>query len=464
VRVEHKDGGLTLTIADEGRGFDPTSAGTGFGTEHSIRQRMEAVGGSSLVVTAPGEGTTVRLRWCADTSDDTFVSTVSGTIVRLLVVFMAATTLFTSLVVAAEWAAFERPAVALVGGLLLGGWGLAVTWLLARRRWIPTTVGVLTVALACAAPFWTVASDQYCASSLGGVGWVDPRLPLVVLVILTTGVWWRALAAVPAVVAAALVAGSIWGSAFTGCGGWAVSASVYAVAVLTASLIAGRTLNRQAHELWRATREQDEAEEARVRAAMMRTEQQTWLAPAVAACVPLLTAIGDGTLDPTDADVRRRARMQSGYLRGLIAVAAAPVGVREVLRDVVQRGHAHGLDVGVRGNVGALPAPPADLRATLSRFIPSDLSRADRLTITCTPTARGGEVIVTVPGAAVPASPRADGTADDGGGDQVVVGVEDVGGLWVEISWPGASASPSQQVGTSPTPAEASAREPVGPR
>ena len=435
VTVRADADGLTVQIRDRGRGFVPASADGGFGIDRSIRTRMESVGGSSRVVSSPGQGTTVSLTWSEVPADEPLVSSVSGTVVRLLVVFLAASTVFTSAVVVAEWESFERPAVALVGGLVLGAWGLAVTWLLRRRRWIPLSVGVLTVALACTAPFWTVSSDQYCASSLGGIGWVDPRLPLVVLVILTAGSWRRALVALPAVVAAALAAGVVWGAVFAGCNSWAISAALYAVAVLTASLIAGRTLNRQADELWQATRERDEAEAARVRAALMRSEQQRWLAPAVATCVPLLTAIGDGTADPTSVQVRRRARTESGYLRSLIDVAGAPAGAREVLRDLVQRGHAAGLDVEVRGATGSLPPPPDGLRAALAALVPSDLSTAERLTITCAPIGAGGTIIVTLPGASLdgPAVPE---TIRDRDRDGFDLHVEEMDGVWAEIGWP----------------------------
>ncbi len=457
VAVETHTDGVTVRIRDRGTGFDPSSTSEGFGIDRSIRRRMQSVGGSSTLVTAPGQGTTISLTWSDAPADEPLASTVSGTVVRLLTVFLAATTVFTSAVVVAEWESFERPAVALIGGLALGGWGLAVTWLLRRRRWIPTSVGVLTVALACTAPFWTVSSDQYCASSLGGIGWVDPRLPLVVLVILTAGRWWHALVALPAVVAAAIAAGVMWGLVFSGCGSWAISAALYAVAVLTSSLIAGRTLNRQASELWQATRERDEAEAARVRATMMRSEQQRWLAPAVATCVPLLTSIGDGTADPTCADVRRQARTESGYLRSLITVAGAPAGAREVLRDLVQRGHAAGLDVEVRGATSSLPPPPAGLRSMLASLVPADLSGADRLTITCAPIDDGGAVIITLPGAVPSDAPPVLETDEHARAPDAYgldVHVETTDGVWAEIGWP--SPPVTERVG--------SVVEPVGSR
>jgi signal transduction histidine kinase len=58
VRLEHTDGTLTFTIADDGAGFDPavTSYGTGL---QGMADRLDAIGGALRVTSAPGAGTTV---------------------------------------------------------------------------------------------------------------------------------------------------------------------------------------------------------------------------------------------------------------------------------------------------------------------------------------------------------------------------------------------------------------------
>ena len=167
-----------------------------------------------------------------------------------------------------------------------------------------------------------------------------------------------------------------------------------------------------------------------------------------------LESIGDGTADPTSGEVRRRARAESGYLRSLIDVARAPAGAREVLRDLVQRGHAAGLDVEVRGAAGALPLPPVGLRAALAALVPSDLSTAERLTITCAPIADGGTIIVTVPGAALD-TPAASEAIRDRDGEGFDLHVEEMDGVWAEIAWPGSSVTERPVV---------SATEPAGSR
>lgn len=55
------DGGVDVTIADDGRGFDPAVAGGGTGLRQSIVRRMLLCGGSAVIHSAPGAGTTVTL-------------------------------------------------------------------------------------------------------------------------------------------------------------------------------------------------------------------------------------------------------------------------------------------------------------------------------------------------------------------------------------------------------------------
>ncbi|WP_370384303.1 sensor histidine kinase [Catenulispora sp. GAS73] len=55
------DGGVLLTIADRGRGYDASATAEGFGQRRSLRQRIAGVGGEVEIDSAPGAGTRVRL-------------------------------------------------------------------------------------------------------------------------------------------------------------------------------------------------------------------------------------------------------------------------------------------------------------------------------------------------------------------------------------------------------------------
>jgi signal transduction histidine kinase len=58
--TEH--GGVRVAVIDQGIGFDTEAQPPGLGTTHSIK-RIAALGGEAVIVSAPGEGTTVEMTW-----------------------------------------------------------------------------------------------------------------------------------------------------------------------------------------------------------------------------------------------------------------------------------------------------------------------------------------------------------------------------------------------------------------
>ena len=64
--------GVTITVSDDGRGFDPEHAGTSrYGVSGSIIARMHDVAGRARIDSSPGAGTTVTLSWSARTATTT---------------------------------------------------------------------------------------------------------------------------------------------------------------------------------------------------------------------------------------------------------------------------------------------------------------------------------------------------------------------------------------------------------
>jgi signal transduction histidine kinase len=57
------DGGVTVTIVDRGKGFDPNGKSTGLGLMRSVKHRVLEVGGEVRIDSALGEGTSVELTW-----------------------------------------------------------------------------------------------------------------------------------------------------------------------------------------------------------------------------------------------------------------------------------------------------------------------------------------------------------------------------------------------------------------
>jgi signal transduction histidine kinase len=58
VGVVEDDGHLSLSVRDDGSGFDPHAATQGFGLA-GMRERVELLGGELSLISAPGEGTTM---------------------------------------------------------------------------------------------------------------------------------------------------------------------------------------------------------------------------------------------------------------------------------------------------------------------------------------------------------------------------------------------------------------------
>jgi signal transduction histidine kinase len=64
VQMTASPGGVQITVADDGRGFDPDQVpGERLGVRVSIIELVANVGGEARVDSAPGAGTTVTIRW-----------------------------------------------------------------------------------------------------------------------------------------------------------------------------------------------------------------------------------------------------------------------------------------------------------------------------------------------------------------------------------------------------------------
>jgi two-component system nitrate/nitrite sensor histidine kinase NarX len=81
VRINCLDGGTTLTIEDDGVGFDPSTVSSsmegGFGLA-SMRERVEQIGGRLEMHTAPNAGTTIVVRLDAEDTVGTPSSETPG--------------------------------------------------------------------------------------------------------------------------------------------------------------------------------------------------------------------------------------------------------------------------------------------------------------------------------------------------------------------------------------------------
>jgi signal transduction histidine kinase len=59
IELAQRNGSLEFAVTDDGKGFDPASAGRGSGLQ-GMADRLDAIGGELTVESTPGSGTTVR--------------------------------------------------------------------------------------------------------------------------------------------------------------------------------------------------------------------------------------------------------------------------------------------------------------------------------------------------------------------------------------------------------------------
>jgi signal transduction histidine kinase len=61
VTLEYRQGSVALSVRDDGEGFDPAIAASGYGRQ-SMQERADSIGARLTVASRPGRGTTVTLR------------------------------------------------------------------------------------------------------------------------------------------------------------------------------------------------------------------------------------------------------------------------------------------------------------------------------------------------------------------------------------------------------------------
>jgi signal transduction histidine kinase len=77
-RIEAVVDGVTLTVVDDGRGFDPAAAPEGHMGLHIMAERLAGVGAELSLRSAPGEGTTVTAVWRRAASEHGRVETMQA--------------------------------------------------------------------------------------------------------------------------------------------------------------------------------------------------------------------------------------------------------------------------------------------------------------------------------------------------------------------------------------------------
>jgi hypothetical protein len=437
-------GGVTVEVADDGRGFEPARVPVSCrGVRESLVGRIGAVDGSATVTSEPGRGTRVLLRWPAggapaagDEDGAPGSSAVLGDVIatryrrgmELVVILLVGTWHAGNDLVAlvSHWSVYRSPPAELAAWLALAAIGVAGGVRLWRQRTGRTGAWVLAgAALAAGAVGTAVVPGPALFSSAawawGAVGWFGvllllrrPVRELLVFLAANSAVAVAVLARdgeldrIGLARAATVVygTGALQLTLFLAAG--AVAATARSAGAMAAAA-AGAARRRQIADRLHADR--------RRRYGMVRRS-----------VTPLLAGLADGTLDPADRGVRHACAVEASRLRRLFAETddvAEPL--LHELRACSYIADQRGVVVDLQ-TTGRLPDLDRDARRVLTEAPLLALAGAERHA-RITVLARSDEVAVSV---------LVDGTgppAGSAGDPEVTVTALDGGERWVEARW-----------------------------
>ena len=306
--------GITITVSDDGRGFDPERAPISrHGVSGSIIARMRDAQGQARIDSSPGAGTTVTLSWSARTATTTpsasplsLASCLETPEARAIVVCIFMLYILTTLI-EVRVDSYRRLAPVIAGLLAMGLAALALL-----KRWPAHRMPARAAALVAAAAGGANVLVLFQIDSAGWPGYTSwcigagttlccgliarerPRQAWagLVLIIVVIGVWTLSTGHNPANIFA------------LGSGQFSTLLIWYLTARISIDITARTAASETAGAEIAAQRRAHRESEALMRQAMTSVRRRV---------EPLLTAIADGA--PITAGMRARARMLEAELR-----------------------------------------------------------------------------------------------------------------------------------------------------
>jgi len=306
--------GVTITVSDDGRGFDPEHTGASrYGVSGSIITRMRDAQGQALIDSSPGAGTTVTLSWNPRTTTATtgasplsLASCLETPEARAIVVCIFMLYILTTLI-EVRVDSYRRLAPVIAGLLAMGLAALALL-----KRWpahrMPAREAALVAAIAGGANVlvlfqidsagwpgytsWCIGAGTTLCCGL--IARERPRQAWagLILIIVVIGVWTLSTGHNPANIFA------------LGSGQFSTLLIWYLTARISIDITARTAASEAAGAEIAAQRRAHRESEALMRQAMVSVRRRV---------EPLLTAIADGA--PITAGMRARARMLEAELR-----------------------------------------------------------------------------------------------------------------------------------------------------
>ena len=320
---------LVVTVTDAGAGFDPSVVSRSVGLDESVIGRLQAVGGTATVRSAPDVGTTVVLTWTAEgmepdvagraAFEDSARGVVSSSYERGAAIALACVAFGWHLVdlvlMLANWGEYRSGAVSAAAWLATFVVTTVVLVQVIRRgtvdrgaRWIALVAIVATLAvIATCTPDGLVGKANWAT---GELGWI-----LVVLAIRKQYWYWLGLGIL---VPANLLATSL---AFPGSAQILVTMVSILIAIVIlqiGALVIVHELRRHGQLVASAVNALHDLELGRAtREALRRDRAQRDLSLG-RELLPLVRALRDGELDPDLAETQQQCVLAAAELRALI--------------------------------------------------------------------------------------------------------------------------------------------------
>ncbi|MFY1637620.1 sensor histidine kinase [Solwaraspora sp. WMMB335] len=435
IRVDHDAEQVTVTITDQGVGFDPAHvASHRYGVARSLVERMIQIGGQARIDSRPGHGTTVTLtcpRAVPDVgrSDRGVIASSFQRGLRWAVVVMSLAILvfldLPRLLASREAYTVLWPQFVTWSGLL------AVTVTVAVATWRDRPLGrwrapLVVLVFVLSALATSSVRPEYL---LGPAHWSEGDAGWQVVLLMMDG----RIAAFAAVLAAqylmtfgqaVLVGEAALSVAGAVSATWAVLAFQFAIAMIAA------VLQGMATSSARAMGAAERVRTAEAVARHLHTDRADRMSALAATTVPLLEGLASGKLDPGDGSVRGSCMAEAARMRRLIAEDAATAdSLSHELRACIELAERNGVTVSFAER-GTRPELSPPVRRRLIEPAIAALATASgkaRLTVAST----HESVTVSVVAACPPLPPMPDG---DGVRQSSVVSG---GRLWVQATWQG---------------------------
>ena len=335
---------LRVTVIDDGIGFDPVSRELRFGLTQSIDRTMLEVGGSALLVSQPGQGTSIeltvpfrspernrswrRLEPAAESLGavaDESIPRGNAAFARPILAWFGAFVLLSALVTVGEEVRplFTFASLALIAGL---GSGL---WFLSARSALPGWFVILAAVLA-------PVSYRLQMAAVDGPGlshwqdWSSEALAVLWLVITAVGPWWTV-----------LVALSSW--LFTQ-GDPLHELLQPGTAIILAGALFARSVRRNGRAFAAAERQRtQEMSAVMAQAQVLDRIQARYELLGQSRGLTLLQAVAEGRLQPEDVQVQLDCGREERFIRSVMRLDPAADLVHRRAGQVALRARQLGL-------------------------------------------------------------------------------------------------------------------------